>query len=365
MKKLAVIYGGVTTEHEVSIITGVQLMENVDQKKYQLVPLYVDKAGQWWTGDKLTDIAYYRTQDLFKPTDLESFHLHPVRNSNEIDVAILCFHGEYGEGGNVQGLLELAGIPYQGPELMGSSAAFDKIITRQILAAESIDQTEYVWFNDYDWQENKAEILAKVKKLEMPVFIKPSRSGSSIGIERVTQESELEKTIDRVFQFDSRILIEAEIQDCIEVNVSVLGGDKIQASVPEQPIKADEFLSFSDKYEKGGGKKKGMASATRRIPAPISADLTKKVRGLAKKIFRIFDCTGVVRIDFFVDPSEETIYVTELNTIPGSMSYYLWEATDLDYPDLVNRLIEIAEERFAKKQKIIQSFESNILKKEI
>jgi D-alanine-D-alanine ligase len=365
MKKLAVIYGGVTTEHEVSIITGVQLMENVDQKKYQLIPLYIDKAGQWWTGDILTDITYYRTQDLFKPENLESFHLHPVKNSNEIDVAILCFHGEYGEGGNIQGLLELAGIPYQGPELMGSSAAFDKVITRQILAAEGIGQTEYVWFNDYDWKENKSEILDKVKKLGMPVFIKPSRSGSSIGIERVTQEKELEKTINQVLQFDSRILVEAEIQDCIEVNVSVLGGDKLQSSVPEQPIKNDEFLSFSDKYEKGGGKKTGMASASRRIPAPISADLTNKVQDLAQKIFRIFDCTGVVRIDFFVDPSEETIYVTELNTIPGSMSYYLWEATDLDYPNLVNRLIEIAEERFKKKRKIIQSFDSNILKKEI
>lgn len=365
MKKLAVIYGGITTEHEVSIITAVQLMENVDKSTYELIPVYIDKAGKWWSGEILTDITYYRDQDLFDPSNLESFQINPQKDSNEIDVAILCFHGGYGESGNIQGLLELAGIPHQGPEVMGASAAFDKIITRQILAAEGIGQTKYVWFDDYDWRENKNEILSKIKELGMPVFVKPSRSGSSIGIERVTEEKNLEKTIEQVLQFDYRIIIEAEVKDCIEVNVSVLGGDEIKASVPEQPIGADEFLSFSDKYEKGGGKKKGMASASRRIPAPISADLSTKVQELAEKIFRIFDCTGVVRIDFFVDPSEETIFVTELNTIPGSMSYYLWEATDLEYPKLVDRLVEIAEERFNKKKKLIQSFESNILDKDL
>ncbi|MBU0576366.1 hypothetical protein KJ654_01750 [Patescibacteria group bacterium] len=254
-------------------------------------------------------------------------------------------------------------MPYQGPEVLGSSACFDKIITRQILASEGIGQTEYIWFNDYDWQENKKEILGKIKKLGMPVFVKPSRSGSSIGIARVTNENALEKVIEQVLQFDYRILVEAEIKDCIEVNVSVLGGDKIEVSITEQPIKTDQFLSFTDKYEKGGGKKSGMASANRRIPAPISANLTTKVQKLAKKIFRIFDCTGVVRIDFFVDPSEETIYVTELNTIPGSMSCYLWAASGISYPQLVDRLVEIAQERFDKKKKLIQSFESNILEK--
>jgi D-alanine-D-alanine ligase len=363
MKKLAVLYGGITTEHEVSIITAVQLMENVDLKKYQLIPIYIDKSGQWWTGDKLLDISYYKAQDLFNPKDLKSFHLHPEKNSNKVDVALLCFHGAYGESGNIQGLLELASIPYQGPEVLGSSTAFDKIVTRQILAAENIDQTKYVWFNDSDWKEDENKILEKIKKIGMPVFIKPSRSGSSIGIERIAQQETLKKAIEQVLLFDSRVLVEAEVEDCIEVNVSVLGGEKIQASITEQPIKSDEFLSFSDKYEKGGGKKKGMASTSRRIPAPISSELAHKTQELAKKIFKIFDCSGVVRIDFFVNPSEETIYVTELNTIPGSMSYYLWEATDLDYPELVNRLVEIAEERFEKKEGLIQSFKSNILNK--
>ncbi len=360
-KRLAVLFGGVTTEHEVSVITGVQLMGKVDQSRYELVPIYIDKAGKWWSGEQLTDIAFYRTLNLFNPEGLTELHIHPVRNSNDIDVAILCFHGEFGESGNVQGLLELAGIPYQGPGVTGSMAAFDKIITRQILTAEGINQTRYVWFNRSEWTEDKQMVMSKVNNLSYPLYVKPSRSGSSIGISRITTSQDMEKTIEQVLLFDSRILIEEEVKDCIEINVSVLGGETIEASVTEQPIKSEEFLSFADKYEKGGGKKQGMASATRRIPAPISNALGEKVKDLAKKLFRLFDCSGVVRIDFFVDPSEERIYVTELNTIPGSMSFYLWEATGVTYPQLVDRLVEIAEEQFAQKEKLIRSFETNIL----
>lgn len=364
-KKLAVLFGGVTTEHEVSVITGVQFMSHVNRDMYELTPVYIDKAGKWWTGEKLTDISYYRTANLLDPSDLTPFHIHPVRGANDIEVAILCFHGEYGESGNIQGLLELAGIAYQGPGVTGSMAAFDKIITRQILTAEQIGQTNYVWFTANDWREHKQAVLDKVATIPYPLFIKPSRSGSSIGIVRITEPTQLEEAVKQVLLFDNRVIIEEEVKDCIEVNVSVLGGNTIEASATEQPIKADEFLSFADKYEKGGGKKQGMASSNRRIPAPISSSLNEKVQELAKKLFRMFDCYGVVRIDFFVDPSEETIYVTELNTIPGSMSFYLWEASGLPYPQLVDRLVAIAEEKFAEKNKLVKSFETNILQKQI
>lgn len=366
-KRLAVIYGGITTEHEVSIVTAVQMMENVDQTKYDLVPLYIDKAGQWWTGKELLDIKYYQQADLFKPKKLEAFHLHPVKDSNQIDVAILCFHGGYGESGNVQGLLELAGIPYQGPKVLSSAIAFDKVVTRQILAAEEIGQTDYVWFNDFQWKNHREQLIQEINQLQYPLFIKPARSGSSIGIQKIKTQAELEKTVEEVMQYDYRVLIESEVQDCIEVNVSVLGGETIKASVPEQPISTDQFLSFADKYEKGngkGGEKSGLASANRRIPAPISSQLAEKIQSLAKDIFRIFDCTGVVRIDFFANPSTEEVFVTELNTIPGSMSYYLWQASGLAYPDLIDRLVEIAEEEQLKKEQLITSFESNILDKD-
>lgn len=361
-KNLAVFFGGISPEHEVSVITGVQLMKHVDQERYNLVPVYIDKAGKWWTGPVLTSTDYYKDQNLYSPQGLESFVINPNAKSNSIDAAILCFHGQYGEGGNIQGLLELAQIPYQGPAVTSSAIAFDKIVTRQILKAENIHQTPYVWFTQAEWKTNQQEIKAQIEQLGYPVFAKPANSGSTIGIQKVSTADTIGETIESILHYDQRVIVEKEVVDCIEVNVSVLGLEgETKASVPEQPIKQDEFLSFADKYERGGGKKSGMASATRRIPAPISSNLTEQLQQLAQRIFHVFDCSGVVRIDFFVNPSTEEIFVTELNTIPGSMSFYLWEASGLPYPQLVDRLVEIAEKRFAQKQVLTTSFETNIL----
>lgn len=366
-KRLAILFGGETVEHEVSVITAVQLMKHVNQNHYDLLPIYIDKAGQWWTGPQLTSIETYSHQDLFAPQDLTPFHLTPDKagtaHESKIDVALLCFHGAYGEAGNVQGLLELAGIPYQGPGVTSSAIAFDKIITRQILKAEGIPQTAYMWFTATEWQQNAAAIKTKIAALTYPVFIKPANGGSTIGIEKIHTAAEIDAGIARVLTFDDRIIVEAEVKECIEVNVSVLGIEgNIRASVPEQPIKVDEFLSYADKYERGGGKKSGMASASRRIPAPISSSLTAQLQELAKRIFTIFDCSGVVRIDFFVDPSTEQIFVTELNTIPGSMSYYLWEASGVPYTQLIEELVQVALEKHARQAGLVTSFESNILK---
>lgn len=361
--RLAVLFGGISVEHEVSIITGQQLLKHANPETYDLLPIYIDKAGHWWTGAQLLEPSYFKTADLFQPAGLTPFQLNLNRDTNEIDAAILCFHGAYGEAGSVQGALELAGVPYQGPGVTGSAAAFDKIMTRQILAAEQVTQPAFTWFTLHEWNSDPESIKARVAKLKYPVFVKPANGGSTVGIEKVTSDLELISAIDRVAAFDQRIIVETEIKDCIEVNVSVLGLEgETRASVPEQPIKSDEFLSYADKYERGGGKKSGMASASRRIPAPISAELTEKLQELAQRLFHIFDCSGVVRIDFFVDPSEGSIYVVELNTIPGSMSFYLWEATGLPYAQLIDRLVAVALQRYEQQEQLTTSFDSNILR---
>ncbi len=371
-KNLAVLYGGVSPEHEVSIITAVQLMKQVDLGKYSLVPVYIDKSGTWWTGEKLLEINTYQDLNLRQPQGLEVFaasgevlgKLMNPDSARKIEVALLCFHGAYGEAGNVQGLLELAGVPYQGPGVTASAVAFDKIMTRQILDAEQIAQTKYIWFTSSQWQQDSAHILSQIEELGYPVFIKPANGGSTIGVARIASVQDMSAAITAVLTFDQRIIVEKEVIDCIEVNMSVLGleGDA-RVSVPEQPIKQDAFLSFADKYQRGGGKKSGMASSNRRIPAPISEALTSKLEILAQKVFHIFDCSGVVRIDFFVNPSSDEIFVTEINTIPGSMSYYLWEATGLTYPALIDRLVEIAEIRARQKSQLVTSFENNLLQK--
>lgn len=361
--KLGVFFGGVSPEHEVSAITGLQLMKHVDLHKYELVPVYIDKQGRWWTGPQATQAEFFKNLDPSQPQGLEPFSSDLNQLQAALDVAILCFHGGGGEKGYVQGLLELAGIPYQGPGVTGSALAFDKIYTRMVLTANQIDQPQYVWFTADDWQTDRHRILDQVRALSLPVYLKPANGGSTIGIQKVSQESDLSKTIDQTLKFDSRILVEAEVQDCIEVNVAVLGDQfSAQASVPEQPLGQDELLSFADKYERGGGKKSGMASASRRIPAPISSDLTQQVQDVAVKLFKLFDCRGVVRIDFFVNPSTQQILVTELNTIPGSMSYYLWKATGIQYSQLIDKLVEIAQAAQKRQQDLITSFKTNILK---
>lgn len=361
--KLGVLFGGVSVEHEVSIITGLQLLKKIDLQKYEVIPIYLDKTGKWWTGSSAAELAYYRTADLFTPTGLTPFVLDLNQPATpQLDVAILCFHGTQGESGSVQGALELAGIPYQGPSVLSAAIAFDKIVTRQIASAEGIHQTPYTWFTKHDWTTNQTAVIQKITQLELPVFIKPANSGSSIGIKKANKSSELVESIEFALQFDDRILVEKEVRDCLEINISVLGDqNSAQASVAEQPIKADEFLSFVDKYQRGGGKKSGMASATRRIPAPISSHTLELLQAEALRLFKIFDCSGVVRIDFFVNPVTSEIFLTELNTIPGSMSFYLWEATQLSYPHLIDRLVEIALAQRTNSSDKLKAFETNLL----
>lgn len=361
-KRLMVMFGGKTVEHEVSVITGLQLISKADPEKYNITPVYIDKRGQWWSGELARDMEFYRKADLNAPQGLDPFSISLNAGSNPYDAAILCFHGGYGEAGNIQGVLEVAGIPYQGPGVVSSAICFDKIVLRQIFEAEGVPQAAYTWFTAEDWQQRQGEVTANIDQLSYPIYIKPANGGSTIGIERVGSADELTAAVDRVLTYDNRILVEAEIKDCLEINVSVLGSaTQAEASVPEQPIKSEDFLSYADKYQRGGSKKSGMASATRRIPAPISSTLTQKLQDEALRIFKILDCTGVIRIDFFVEPSSETIYVIEPNTIPGSMSFYLWEASGKSYSQLIDRLVEIALERAQRQQALTTSFENNIL----
>lgn len=362
--KIAVFYGGISPEHEVSVITGLQLLGNIDHQKYQVIPVYVDKKGVMWSGKNAADKEYFKTADLFQPSDLELFDLTNHHAQNELDAALLCFHGGMGENGSIQGMLSQLGIPYQGPDVLCSAIAFDKVMTRFILEANEYPQTKYLWITSQDYSQDPNNFVTKVtQELGLPVYVKPANGGSTIGIQRVTTSQDLNEAIQKSFQFDQKVLVESEVTDCIEVNVSVLGDKKTaQASVPEQPLKQDELLSFADKYERGGGKKTGMASANRRIPAPISDALSTKLQDMALELFKLFGCTGVVRIDFFVNPSTEQIWVTEINTIPGSMSYYLWQASGLPYPQLIDRLIEIALSTFKDKADLVTTFETSILK---
>jgi D-alanine-D-alanine ligase len=354
-------------EHEVSIITAVQLMKQVDTKRFTVVPLYVDKAGRWWTGEILKSMEFYQNLDLQNPQDerLEpvEFSADPTQ-AHPADVIMLCTHGGHGEDGTMAGLLELANIPYAAPGVVAAGLFIDKIATKHILQALNIPITNYVWFFATAWQTQQSDILTKVQALRGPWFVKPATLGSSVGVTRVETKEELVAAIDQAAHFDRRIIVEEAALDCIEVNISVIGAaENPQVSINEQPKHQDAFLSYADKYERGGKKSGGMAGLSRQIPAPISPELTAKLNQAAKTIWQEMDGSGVARIDFLANPSTEEFFVTEVNAPPGSMAFYLWEASGKSYQQLINELIDVALERQEQKQQLLHSIQSNILQK--
>ncbi len=369
--RLGVIFGSRSVEHEVSIITACQLMKNADREKYNVIALYVDKKGNWWTGEKTTTIEGYKNQNLENPSGFEKYNFSPNPEIDHgIDVAIVCCHGTLGEDGTIQGLLELAGIPYQGPGVLGSAVCMDKIITKKILEASHIPVVNFQWFTKNKWEANKEQVLEELldsaneghKKLQFPLFVKPANLGSSVGITKATDRKSLQEAIDVAAQFDRRILVEQGVEGMKEINVSVLGFEEYEASVPEEPIASGEILSYADKYEGGGKKTGGMASLKRRIPAPIPMSLTKKIQEAAIKAARQCDVSGVVRLDFLVNVGTGEFWLNELNTIPGSMSFYLWEASGVSYPQLIDRLVEIAHARQKSRLGNVTSIQTTIIK---
>lgn len=362
--RLGVIFGSRSVEHEVSIITAVQLMKHVDREKYEVVPLYIDKAGRWWTGESAKTLDGFKNQDLYNPAGLTVFNLSPFSDVDHgIDVAIICCHGTLGEDGTVQGFLELAGIPYQGPGVVGSAVAMDKIISKQMMQSAGFSVAPFVWCASDEWQKDAIKIIALIEeKLTYPLYVKPANLGSSVGISKAKDQKGLQEAIEIAAHFDRRIIIEQGLSDVMEINVSVLGFEEYIASVPEQPIASGEILSYADKYEGGGKKTGGMASLKRRIPAPIPGSLTRKLQEVAIDVARASDCSGVIRIDFFVNLETNQIWVGEVNTIPGSMAFYLWQASGLTYTQLIDRLVEIAFERQARTESYTRSIDTPILK---
>ena len=382
--RVGVLFGSRSVEHDVSIVTAVQAMAAMDRAKYEVVPIYVTKTGQWLTGEALAQLDSYRDPQGLKPAVRAYLSPEPqdgalvqprswggrlLRRVQELrlDVAFPCMHGTHGEDGALQGLLELANVPYVGTGVVGSAVGMDKIIMKAAFAAAGLPLLPYCWFRRSQWESAPQTVLAQIERhLTYPLFVKPANLGSSIGISQARSRDELEAGLAIAAQYDRRLLVEQALEGAIEINCSVLGNDDPQPSVCEQPVPWAEFLSYEDKYLRGGGKAAGMASTDRRIPAPIADQLTQRIQAAAVAAFRATDCAGVARVDLLVDgagvdEAEAAFYVNEINTIPGSLSFYLWEASGLSYAELIDRLIALALERHEDKQRTITTFESTVL----
>ena len=381
--QLGVIFGSRSCEHEVSIISGVQLARSADRNKYDVWPIYIAKDGRWYTGEKLLDIHTYTPFDPYakgitrvtldmtagsgalisyeQEKGLFAKGVVPVTVA-KLDCVIPVMHGLHGEDGTLQGMLELANIPYSSTGVAGSAVGMDKIMMKQVFRGMDFPVLPDLFALRSEWRADPDAVIARVEeKLPYPVFCKPSCLGSSIGVSRADDRNELRDALDLAFTYDRRVLIEQGLDHPIEVNCSVLGFDgDVSASVTEMPTTSGgDLLDFADKYLTGSGSK-GMASLKRIMPAPVGEEMTQRIQELSKQIFRALDCKGVVRIDYMLT-KEDALYITEINTIPGSMAFYLWQETGLPYAQLIDKLVEYANRAFAEKNENNYAFTSDIL----
>jgi D-alanine-D-alanine ligase len=369
-----VVFGSKSVEHEVSVVTAMQIMANLDRKKYEIIPVYIDKSGKWWSGKALKKLENYKNLVLKNKIGLGQYtlvmtgekKLVPVggvmRKAIDFDIVLASVHGTYGEDGTLQGLLEMAGVPYTGCGVTAAAVGMDKIIQKDTFKENGIPVVKYEWFTKEDYGKNKKEIIAKIEKnIGYPIFVKPANLGSSVGINKAKNRKELEWAIGVAQEFDTRIIIEEGLENIDEINVSVMGYRDFEVSICEQPITSSKFLSYTDKYM-SGSKVKGMVNLSRLIPAPISIDLTKKIQDYALKSFKIIGAGGLARIDFLVDIKKKKVFINEINTLPGSLAYYLWEKSGYTFAKMLDKLIELGFERFEDRQELTVSYDSGLLK---
>lgn len=380
--KVGVIFGGDSVEHEVSIITAVQAMEYLNKKKYEVVPIYIDKERNWYTGSSLMEMETYKDMESLKNTlpritltkkdnEFVLMKLKGLFNKvlGTIDVAFPIVHGKGVEDGSLAGYLDTLGIPYIGSDMLGASVGQDKVIQKQVMQMEGIPVANYVWFYESDYATKKEEILAKINKLGYPVIVKPARLGSSIGINFVKKARDIESALEEAFSYDEKVIVEETIENLLEVDCAVYGNHEImETSLIGEMITNNEFLTFEDKYLNGGGKKgssKKMSGSVStsgfQIPAKLDKKVEEEIYELSKKAFRVLNLKGITRFDFLINKETKQVYVNEPNTIPGCLAFFFFTPKGISYEKLLDTVITLTIKDFKVNKKKISSFESNVL----
>lgn len=370
--KIAVAFGGESVEHEISILSAQQAMYALDPKKYEVIPLYIAKDGRMYTHSSFMDIDTFRAPHSVvemmenvtiirreqKYFIIPCFH-HIIRKEIEIDMVFPILHGTHGEDGSFQGFLSSLKIPYVGPRVLGGAIGQDKVIMKQILQDSGLPLTP--WFYWTRKQPLEEAFFKKAQRLGYPLVIKPANLGSSIGICVVHNDVELHKAMIEAYQYDTKVVIEKAVEHLREINCSLIGDDEeCMTSVLEEVVKQDDILSYMDKYQ---GKKmsKGIINSKRSIPADVEEDIGEEIRTYAKQVFQVLNASGVVRIDFLMEDVHKELYVNEINTIPGSLSFYLWEKSGMSFPELMDKLIQLGRKQHRKEKKLVYSYNTNIL----
>ena len=384
--KVAVLFGGKSTEHEISIISAIQAIGYINEDKYEVIPVYITKNSEYYVGEDVGKIEEYtHIPDLLKKStkviwvkdgDRVSLVRYPMKKFGNnvittVDVAFPIVHGTNVEDGTLQGFLATLGLPVVGCDVLSSAVGMNKYVMKTVLKDNGIPVLDckcYTW-KDY---EDVDGLVARIEAaFTYPVIVKPLNLGSSIGIKKASDREALLEALDLGFEFSKKILVERAITNLKEINCSVLGDyEEAEASECEEPINSDDILSFEDKYiggAKGGAKgsktggSKGMASLKRKIPADITPEMRDRIRKMAVDAFICLGCSGVSRIDFMIDMATNEVFLNEINTIPGSLSFYLWEPLGMKYEHLLDNMIQLALKADRENHKVVYSFETNVL----
>ncbi len=389
--KVGVFFGGKTTEHEISVISAIQAIGYIDREKYDVIPVYISKNNEFYVGEKVGDISAYtnipallkESQRVIMVNDEGKAKLirYPQKMFGKplydyIDIAFPIVHGTNVEDGTLQGFLQMMGVPYVGCDVLSSAVGMDKYVMKTVLKDNGIPVLDCKCYTSNQYDDDVDKLVEEIEKeIGYPVIVKPVNLGSSIGISKADDRNELYDSLETAFAYATKVLVERAVQNLKEINCSVLGDySSAEASECEEPVSSDKILTFAEKYigdgsskgAKGGVKSspsgsKGMATLKRKIPAEITPEQRDTVRKMAVDAFKVLGCSGVSRIDFMMDTATGEIWLNEINTIPGSLSFYLWEPIGVKYTELLNKMISLSLKREREQENITFSFDSNVL----
>jgi D-alanine-D-alanine ligase len=382
-KTVAVIFGSRSAEHDVSIITAIStIIKPLELTgKYDVIPVYISKEGKWYSDDKLKEIDLYNSKNiddfLYKTTPLAVqfdggltlVKLGLKNKSIKIDMVFPATHGTHGEDGDLMAIIEMANIPYVGCNVSSSVLCMDKVLARVVAGSEGVQQNKYEWFYANQFNFDQKEVLAKLKELKYPLFVKPTHLGSSIAISKVANEEQLINAIEVATHYDDKIIVEEAVNNLVEVTVPIIGNDELTSANTEEPNQGDEFFDFDTKYIRGGKGKGGKYGSAKQgaqgysfIPARIEESMQAKCIETAKSVYRALGCSGIARVDLLIDKKTNKIYFNEVNPLPGGLYAHNWRSIGISNIELVERLVDLGFEKYKDNQKKETVFKTNFLK---
>jgi len=376
MKTIGVFFGSRSPEHDVSIITGELIISGLKKLPYEIMPVYIDKKGQWFIDKQLSSIKVF-SEGKYENLKLHSYYLDINESQGKlvfkqkgiigkkiiIDLVFPAFHGQNGEDGTFQGICEMLNVPYVGCDTTASAITMDKALTKFIYQAANIPTTEFIAFEKNDWYKNNKNVFAQTKSLQFPLIIKPARLGSSIGMSKAKNQKELEFAIEVALHYDSKVVVEECVENLMDLTCCLIGNEYPRPSLLQESAFSSGFFSYEDKYLKGGGVQTGNATKSIIIPARLDEKTARLIQQTAVKVYQLLGCSGIARVDFLYNKKTRDWFANEVNTLPGTLYHHLWKASGITFENLLKNLIAYAQERYHDKNQLTSTFKSSILQK--